>query len=256
MRPASRAAARWRHSRTWLHLAAAAFGLTQIQAACSYAPPPLPSSGQGADALGTGRTAVGVEGGYGTSASWWNASNMTDVDVNSKWVGGLRLRRGILPDVDLGLVGGIGPQRTFVAGPEFKWRFAHVAAPEQDGPAFHAAWVTGLGIGASDHYDPGISHNRRDVFLAPYTGLLGSGGVRAAQMYVGFRLAASDNFFNSRDDLTLYPILQFGFIGSPAPNWSVFLETDLAGGLTTEDFSDSALMFYPSAGVSYSFGGP
>src|SRR3954470_23298270 len=203
----------------WWRLGVAAFGLTQIQASCSYAPPPLPSSGQGADTLAQGRVAAGVEAGFGTSASWWNAANMTDVDVNSKWVGGLRLRRGMGADVDVGLVGGIGPQRSFVVGPEFKWRFAHVAAPEADGPAFHAAWVTGLGIGASDHYDPGAQHNGRDAFLAPYTGLLGSGGVRAAQMYVGFRFAASDNFFNSRDDLTLYPILQFGFIGSPAPNW-------------------------------------
>ena len=240
----------------WLRLAAALFGLTQIQASCSYAPPPLPSSAQSAETLGQGRIATGIEAGHGTSASWWNASNLADVDVNGKWVGGLRLRRGMLPDVDLGIVGGIGPQRSFVVGPEVKWRFAHVAAPEQDGPAFHAAWVTGLGIGASDHYDPGSSKLRRDVFLAPYTGLLGSGGVRAAQMYVGFRFAASDNFFNSRDDLTLYPILQFGFLGNPSPSWSIFVETDLAGGLTTQDFGDSALIFYPTAGITYSFDGP
>jgi hypothetical protein len=240
----------------WLRLAVALFGLTQIQAACSYAPPPLPSSGQGADTLGQGRVAAGVEAGFGTSASWWNAANMTDVDVNSKWVGGLRVRRGMGADVDLGLVGGIGPQRSWVVGPEFKWRFAHVAAPEADGPAFHAAWVTGLGIGASDHYTLSTADVRRDVFLAPYTGLLGSGGVQAAQMYVGFRLAASDNFFNQQDDLTLYPILQFGFLAHPAKNWSLFLETDLAGGLTTQDFGDSALMFYPTAGFGYSFDGP
>lgn len=240
----------------WLRLAAALFGLTQIQAACSYTPPPLPSSGQGADTLGEGRIAAGVEAGLGTSASWWKASNMTDVDVNSKWVGGLRVRRGMGADVDLGLVGGIGPQHSFVVGPEFKWRFAHVAAPEADGPAFHAAWVTGLGVGAADDYTANGANARRDIFLAPYTGVLGSGGVQAAQMYVGFRLAASDNFFNGRDDLTLYPVLQFGFLAKPDKDWSLFLETDLAGGLTTQDFGDSALIFYPTAGLSYSFAGP
>jgi hypothetical protein len=36
-----------------------------------------------------------------------------------------------------------------------------------------------------------------------------------------------------RDDLTLYPILQFGFLANPTKHWSLFLETDLAGGLTT-----------------------
>ena len=237
----------------WLRLGVAAFGLTQIQAACSYAPPPVPSSGQGADTLGEGRMAAGVEAGFGTSASWWNASNMTDVDVNTKWVGALRLRRGMGADVDLGLVGGVGPQHSFVLGPEFKWRFAHVAAPEEDGPAFHAAWVTGLGIGAADNYS---GKARRDVFLAPYSGLIGSGGVQAARMFVGFRFAASDNFFNGRDDLTLSPILQFGFLANPTKHWSLFLETDLAGGLTTQDFGDSALIFYPTAGLSYVFGGP
>jgi hypothetical protein len=112
-----------------------------------------------------------------------------------------------------------------------------------------------LGVGASDHYDPGAKSLSRDVFLAPYTGIIGSGGVQAAQMYVGFRLAASDNFFNHADDLTLYPTLQFGFLAKPTPGWSIFLETDLAGGLTTQDFGDSALIFYPTLGVSYSFGG-
>jgi hypothetical protein len=240
----------------WLRLVAAALALSQIQAACSYAPPPLLSSGQGADSLAQGRVAAGVEAGFGTSASWWNARNMTDVDVNSKWVGGLRLRRGMGADVDLGMVGGVGPQRSFVVGPEFKWRFAHVAAPEADGPAFHAAWVTGMGVGASDHYDPGATSVSRDVFLAPYTGLIGSGGVQAAQMYVGFRFAMSDQLFSAHGDLTLYPVLQFGFLARPAPNWSLFLETDLAGGLTTADFGDSALIFFPTAGLSYSFGGP
>jgi hypothetical protein len=239
----------------WRRLAIASFGLSQIRASCGYAPPPLPSSGQSAATLANGRTSAGLEAGLGTSASWWNASNMTDVDVNSEWVGGARLRRGIGADIDLGLVGGIGPQRSFVAGPEFKWRFAHLAAPEVDGPAFHAAWVSGLGIGAADHYNPNGQTVTRDVFLAPYSGLVGSGGVSAAQMYVGFRFAASDNFFNDQDDLTLYPILQFGFLANPSQSWTLFLEADLAGGLTTQDFSDSALIFYPSAGISYAFGG-
>jgi hypothetical protein len=242
-----------RSSELWLRLCVAAFGLSQIQAACSYTPPPVPSSGQGADTLSPGRLAAGVEAGFGTSASWWNASNMTDVDVNSKWVGALRLRRGMGADVDLGLVGGVGPQHSFVLGPELKWRFAHVADPAEDGPAFHAAWVTGLGIGAADNY---AGSARRDVFLAPYSGLLGSGGVQEARMFVGFRFAASDNFFNDRDDLTLYPILQFGFLANPTKHWSLFLETDLAGGLTTQDLGDSALIFYPTAGLSYVFGGP
>jgi hypothetical protein len=57
-------------------------------------------------------------------------------------------------------------------------------------------------------------------------------------------------------DLTLYPILQFGFLANPSKSWSLFIETDLAGGLTTQDFGDSALIFYPTAGVSYSFDGP
>jgi hypothetical protein len=206
--------------------------------------------------LANGRIAAGLEAGLGTSASWWNASNMTDVDVNDEWVGGLRLRRGFGADTELGIVGGVGPQRSFVVGPELKWRFGHVAAPEVDGPAFHAAWVTGLGIGAADQYNPGESEPRRDIFLAPYTGVVGSGGVQAAQMYVGFRFAASDNFFNDRDDLTLYPILQFGFLANASKSWSLFIEADLAGGLTTEDFGDSALIFYPTAGLSYSFDGP
>lgn len=239
----------------WQRLAVAALATTQIQAACAYSPPPLPSAGQGADTLGTGRMAAGVEAGYGTSASWWNASNMTDVDVNSKWVGGARLRRGILPNVDLGLVGGVGPQSTFVVGPEFKWRFGHLAAPDVDGPAFHAAWTTGLGVGASNDYDKNSGEETRDVFLAPYTGVLGSGGIREVQMFVGFRFAASDTFFDETDDLTLYPVLQFGLLLRPTRAITFFVESDLAGGLTTVDFGDSALMFYPSAGVSFAWGG-
>lgn len=239
----------------WQRLCVAALAVTQIQAACAYSPPPLPSAGQGADTLGAGRTTIGVEAGYGTSASWWNASNMTDVDVNSKLVGGLRARRGLMPNVDLGLVGGLGPQSTFVVGPEFKWRFGHLAAPEQDGPAFHAAWITGLGVGASNDYDVNSNDASRDIFLAPYTGVLGSGGIREVQMYAGFRFAASDTFFDQTDDLTLYPVLQFGFLLRPADAWSIYLESDLAGGLTTVDFGDSALMFYPCAGVSFAWGG-
>jgi hypothetical protein len=239
----------------WQQLCVAALATTQIQAACAYSPPPLPSAGQGADTLGDGRMAAGIEAAYGTSASWWNASNMTDVDVNSKWVGGARLRRGIHPNVDLGLVGGIGPQSTFVVGPELKWRFGHLAAPDVDGPAFHAAWVTGLGVGASNDYDVNGNDESRDIFLAPYTGVLGSGGIREVQMFVGFRFAASDTFFDQTSDLTLYPTLQFGLLLRPAHAWTLYLETDLAGGLTTEDFGDSALMFYPCAGVSFAWGG-
>ncbi|HKY39173.1 MAG TPA: hypothetical protein VJN18_24710 [Polyangiaceae bacterium] len=239
----------------WLRLGVAALATTQIQAACAYSPPPVPSSGQGADTLGTGRMSGSVEAGFGTSASWWNAANMTDVDLNSQWLGAARFRRGLHPNVDLGVVGGIGPQSTFVLGPEFKWRFGHLAAPEAEGPAFHAAWATGLGIGASNDYDRESGEEVRDVFLAPYTGVLGSGGVREIQMYVGFRFAASDTFFDETDDLTLYPILQFGLLLQPSEHWTFFAESDLAGGLTTVDFSDSALLFYPSAGVSFTWGG-
>jgi hypothetical protein len=239
----------------WQKLCLAALATTQIRAACAYSPPPLPSAGQGADTLGNGRMAASVEAGYGTSASWWSASNMTDVDVNSKWVGGARVRRGIHPNVDLGLVGGIGPQSTFVVGPEFKWRFGHLASPDVDGPAFHAAWVTGLGVGASNDYDVNSNDESRDIFFAPYTGVLGSGGIREVQMFVGFRFAASDTFFDQTSDLTLYPTLQFGLLLRPARAWTLYLESDLAGGLTTEDFGDSALMIYPCAGVSFAWGG-
>ena len=237
-------------------LALALFGISQIQASCNYSPPPVPSSGQSSETLGKGRMAGGAEVGLGTSASWWNSSNMTDVDVNTKWLGAGRVRLGIEPDVDVGIVGGVGPQRSFVVGPELKWRFGQLASPEVGGPAFHAAWVTGLGVGASDDYDAGSDDPVRDLFLAPYTGVLGSGGVRAAQIFVGFRFAASDTFSDSSDDLTLYPILQFGFLLRPSNSLSFFIESDLAGGLTTEDWGNSAIIFYPSAGFSYSFEAP
>jgi hypothetical protein len=236
-----------------------ALATTQIQAACAYSPPPLPSHGQGADTLGRGKIAAGLELGRGTTASWWNADDMTDADVNSGWVGGTRLRLGIGDDLDVGIVGAIGPQSTFVLGPEVKWRFAHVA-PEgsgtEDGPAFHGAWISGVGIGASDDYDPDTELPSRNVFVAPYTGVLGSGGIQAAQMFVGLRLAASETFGNELADLTLYPVLAFGFLLRPSPAWTLFAEADLAGGITTYDLDDSALIVFPSAGFSFSFDAP
>ena len=55
-------------------------------------------------------------------------------------------------DIDIGAVGGFGPESTFVFGPEMKWRFAHVAPSEdEDAPAFHAALLSGIGLGAADY---------------------------------------------------------------------------------------------------------
>jgi hypothetical protein len=241
-----------------LRLLAMALATSQIQAACAYSPPPLPNYGQAAETLGKGKLSVAAEAGFGTTASWWDASDPTDVDLNNGWVGAGRLRLGLFDSIDVGLVGGYGPQSTFVAGPELKWRFAHVAPEgDPDGPAFHAAWVSGLGIGTSDDYDPDDPDVREThLFMAPYTGVVGSGGVHAAQMFAGFRFAASETFGNELQDLTLYPILTFGFQFRPAEAWTIYAETDLAGGLTTYDFDDSALLFYPSAGLSFSFDAP
>jgi len=200
---------------------------------------------------------AGAELGFGTTASWWNAGDMTDVDLNDGWVGGARVRLGQSHTLDVGVVGAVGPQSTFLAGPELKWEFARLARGDiAHSPAFHAAWINGLAIGASDDYDPSGDEPERDIFLAPYTGVLGSGGIRSAQMFVGFRFAASERFFNQENDLTLYPILAFGFLLHPSPSWSFFVEADLAGGLTVTDFGDSALIVYPSAGFSFNFDVP
>ena len=63
------------------------FGLSQIHAAYTYSPPPVLAQGQGADTLGDGRVALAAELGYGTVASGWDATNLSDVEVNSAAVG-------------------------------------------------------------------------------------------------------------------------------------------------------------------------
>lgn len=214
------------------------------------------SHGQGADTVGARGLAVGVEAGWGASASWWNAQNVADPDVNSALIGGSRLRFGLAKDVDLGLVTGIGPDRAFVIGPELKWRFAHLR-PEGvvDGPAFHAALISGLGIGAAAHRyagdegEPDPSY----VFVAPYTGVLASGGTRIVQMFSGFRFAASESLGNDLADLTLYPVVAFGALVHPHPAWTLWAEGDLASAVTTRDFSDTGVIVYSSVGVTVTF---
>src|SRR5262245_50803492 len=109
-----------------------ALALSQIQATCVYSPPPVLAQGQTADTLGNGRLAVATEAGWGTVGSWWDARNVGDPQLTSKGVAAARLRLGLGDQLDAGLVGGAGPQRSFIAGPEVKWRFVRVA--EKPGP--------------------------------------------------------------------------------------------------------------------------
>jgi hypothetical protein len=243
------------------HLAAIALAGSQFAARCQYSPPPLPNQGQAADTLGRNRMAVGVEAGWGTTGSWWNADNPADVDVHSGWVGAGRMRLGLGDDLDVGLAGGLGPQGTFVVGPEVKWRFAHLRDEATDGgPAFHAALTSGLGVGSAGYdYGTGVCSGgdcRRDPFVAPYTGILASGGIDVVQMFTGLRLAASETFGNDVTDLTLFPLLAFGVQLRPTPDLTLFAEADVGGGITTSDFDDSGLLIYPSAGISFAFDGP
>lgn len=232
------------------------FFSSHVAATCNYSPPPMISHGQAADTVGPGGLAAGLEAGWGTSMSWWDVPTLADPDVNSGWVGASRLRLGVGQDIDLGLVGGLGPDRAFVVGPELKWRFAHLRTDDVDGgPAFHAALISGLGIGAARHRyvaaegEPDPSY----LFLAPYTGVLASGGTPGVQMFSGVRFAASESFGNDITDLTLYPVLAFGALVHPHPSWTLWAEGDLATGLTTHDFGDTGVILYPSAGVTVTF---
>lgn len=223
--------------------------LGQLGATCQYSPPPVPSQGQAAKTLGPGRVAVAAEAGWGTSASWWDAKNISDVDVNSGTVGVGRARYGLTDNVDVGLVGGSGPVDTFVLSPEVKWRFAHVhpqAAP--GGPSFNGALISGLGLGRSNAAcDSEECGDERWFFMAPYGGVLASGGIEVVQMFTGLRLAASRGF--EVNDLTFYPLLSFGVQVRPVRAIAIFAEGTVGGGITASDFDDSALLAYPSVGV-------
>ncbi len=250
-----------------LRLLCMLLGASQIQAACNYSPPPVLSHGQGAESLGSRRLAVGAEAGFGTTASYWKADNLSDPDVNSGLVGAARLRVGVSADIDVGLVGGMGPDRTFVLGPEGKWRFARLSpgreeAPSDGGaipdadraPSFDAAIIAGLGIGTAAHRYEGESElGPNHPFLAPYQGFMASGGVQVIQMSVGLRLAESETLGNDVADLTLYPIFAFGAQVRPSRQLALFVELDAGGGIPTADTGDSAFIFFPSAGFSLTF---
>ncbi len=227
---------------------------TQIQAACSYSPPPLLSHGQGADTLGTGNLAVSGELGWGGAGSWYKAKNAGNPDVNTGFVGAGRARVGVSENVDVGLVGGVGPENAFVVGPEMKWRFAHLVSSEAPGaPGFHAAIVSGAGIGAADYrYGP---LPRRHPFVAPYTGILVSGGIDAVQLFSGLRLAASETLGNGRTDLTVYPVLAFGTKVNASRRFALYAEGDLAGGVTATDVSDSSILGFACVGTIVTFDG-
>jgi len=230
------------------------FALSQIRATCVYSPPPVLSHGQGADTLGAGRMAVGAEAGWGAVGSWWDAKNVGDPEVTTKPVGAARLRVAMGDNVDVGVVGGIGPQSSFVVSPELKWRFARFAPDAKPGgPSFNAGLVSGLGVGTANYPYENMMAPPRHVFIAPYTGILASGGVEVVQMFTGLRLAAIETLGNGVYDLTLYPVLAFGVQFRPTPAVSLFIEGDLAGGITTHDFNDTAIIVYPSAGVSVAF---
>lgn len=237
----------------WVRLIVA---LSQVQASCVYAPPPVLAQGQGGDTLGRMRVNAGTEVGYGVVASWWNANGIGDADINSNPAGAVRVRFGVTDDLDVGLVGGLGPDRTIIAGPEVKWRFARLVESAIEGaPAFHASVVSGVGLGSSTFryggygVDAGSSH----IYVAPYTGLLVSGGIQLIQMYSGFRVAASQTLDASRADLTIYPVLAFGVEVRPERFYHLFVEGDLAGGYTTQNANDAAILGYAVGGVSMTF---
>jgi hypothetical protein len=239
--------------KTLSRLALIAFGASQVAAACQYSPPPLLNQGQGADTLGDGKLALAAEAGYGTAASFWQRRGLSNPEVTSGFVGAGRLRFGLGDSLDLGLVGGYGPEHAFIAGPELKLRFAHLSPSRAaDAPTFDAALIAGLGIGAAD-YRYGSGAAPRHVFVAPYQGLTASGGIPLLQMFVGLRLAESETLGNDVNDLTLYPVLAFGVQVRPSPGFTLYAETDLAGGITTADTGDSALLFYPTIGASFTF---
>ena len=74
------------------------------------------------------------------------------------------------------------------------------------------------------------------------------------QMFVGLRLAGSEVVGNVQDDLTLYPILGFGVQVKPTERLTWYAEGTIAGGFTMHDTGDSALLVYPSTGLSLKFG--
>jgi hypothetical protein len=179
-----------------------------------------------------------------------------DPEVTARPTGAARLRLGLGENLDLGIVGGVGPQRSFVAGPELKWRFAHLA-PAGAGPGaprFNAALISGVGVGSAQYPYEDMPPPRH-LYVAPYTGVLASGGIEVVQMLVGLRFAASETFGNSVTDLTLYPVLAFGVQLRPSRAFSLFAEGDLAGGITTRDSNDTAVIGYVTAGLSYTFDG-
>jgi hypothetical protein len=227
--------------------------LSQVQASCNYSPPPVLSQGQSADSLGSHHWAAGSELGYGTNASWWTATNLGHPEVRSGWVGVGRFRYGISDDVDMGLVAGQGPLHTTVIGPEVKWRFAQAAPENAEGsPGFHAAWISGMGVGSS-RYPYEVSSGApvpRHLYLAPYTGLLGSGGIELVKMFAGLRFAASETLGSPSHDFTLYPTFAFGVVLQAASWLRIHAEGDLAAGVTMHDTSDTGVLAYPAMGIT------
>lgn len=249
------------------------WGVSQIQAACGYAPPPLPSQGQTAEALGTGNVALSAEVGAGAVASWWNASNLADVDQTNGWVSAGRMRIGLSENVDLGVVSALGPRGTWVAGPELKWRFSRVAPLGARGmPGFQAAWINGIGVGsAALRYDAGRCEEPISApspcmmipdgepwvhrpYAAPYTGILVSAGTDTTQLYTGARLAVSEVIDNRLFDLTIYPSLGFGGQLRPWRQLAFHAESNFGAALTASDFADSGLMVYFGTGVTVFLG--
>jgi hypothetical protein len=223
--------------------------LLGLISACVYSPPPLLSYGQTAEMLGRGRGSASAEMGLGTHARWGDS----DLDTTTKAVGGTRLRLGLSDALEVGLVGAAGPHSAYVAGPEVKLRLMHLTDPEADAaPSFDTAWISGFGVGSALFPDEGTS-TRRYTYLAPYTGVLGSGGTRLLQMFLGLRLAASETLGNGEKDLTWYPTLAFGVQLRPTRILTLFVEADLAGAITTANTDYSAVIFYPNFGLSIAF---
>jgi hypothetical protein len=209
------------------------------------------AQGQGADTLGHGRANVGGEVGYGAVGSMWNASNTGDPDVNTGPVGTLRVRYGLIDNVDVGVVGAVGPMSTLVVSPEVKWRFAHlVDGSGDDAPAFHASLVSGVGFGTSL-----IQYSENRAYVAPYTGLLVSAGIPVVQMFTGLRVAVSETL-GDLPDLTVYPVLAFGVQCNPTRSVRLFVEGDLGAAYTSQATEDSAILGYAVGGASVTFDTP